>query len=486
MTSFYKAFEDVYRGPREEIASRLRQYLPFLQPLKATTGQPKAVDLGCGRGEWLGLLDSLGFEYEGVDVDQDMLETCRAIGLNARKEDAHDYLRRQPDESLDLVTAFHLIEHMPFLQMNNLIGNAYRVLRPGGLLILETPNPENLLVATSSFYLDPTHVRPIPPLLLKFSVEYAGFARTTIVRLQENSDLHLAQSITLLDALGGVSPDYSVVALKASEATRSEALESAFSMKFGVQFFDLATRFESRLQQLDARTMESAQLLNKMSIDAERSSVLPERFEGRLQQLDARTMESAQLLNKMSIDAERSSVLAKRFEGGLQKFDARSTEYAQCLVQMSNDVERFKQSQTIEFDYFRHVISELSCRLGHAESSIEYVNRQKLIERLFFRSDGRPVKPLRRLLFHTSGAPRRFLRVLVLHKNGAPRSAFAHWMGSRGYLALRNAVKPPGHQVTERADHAMITELADPATTAQRDNQATSPRERYFLTRLLG
>lgn len=125
-------------------------------------------------------------------------------------------------------------------------------------------------------------------------------------------------------------------------------------------------------------------------------------------------------------------------------------------------------------------------RLREYVSLLERRTQMGLFGRLFFRLDGRPVKPLRRLLFHTSGAPRSFLRVLVLHKNGTPRSAFAHWMGSKEYLGLRSAVKPPGHQVTQGSDAATITERDDPATTTERDNDATSPRERYFLARLLG
>jgi hypothetical protein len=51
------------------------------------------------------------------------------------------------------------------------------VLQPGGLLIMETPNPENLVVGANTFYLDPSHERPIPPPLLAFAAEHAGFAR---------------------------------------------------------------------------------------------------------------------------------------------------------------------------------------------------------------------------------------------------------------------------------------------------------------------
>ena len=87
---------------------------------------------------------------------------------------------------------------------------------------------------------------------------------------------------------------------------------------------------------------------------------------------------------------------------------------------------------SLEMDLSRREAADLSRRA------------RNLFERIFFRPDGRPVKPLRRLLFHTSGAPRRFLRALVLHKNGTPRSAFAQWMGSGEYLGLSNAIKRPG------------------------------------------
>ena len=105
-------------------------------------------------------------------------------------------------------------------------------------------------------------------------------------------------------------------------------------------------------------------------------------------------------------------------------------------------------------------MASLEMDLIRREAADPSLRARNLFERIFFRLDGRPVKPLRRLLFHTSGAPRRFLRVLVLHKNGAPRSAFARWMGSGEYLGLSNAVKRPGHQVTKRDDAATASRSA--------------------------
>ncbi len=79
---------------------------------------------------------------------------------------------------------------------------------------METPNPENIVVATRDFYLDPTHQRPIPPQLLSFLPEFYGFARTKIIRLQESKDLEMRADLTLQDVLSGASPDYAVVAQK--------------------------------------------------------------------------------------------------------------------------------------------------------------------------------------------------------------------------------------------------------------------------------
>ena len=82
-----------------------------------------------------------------------------------------------------VVSAFHLVEHVPIDYLIDLLNECYRVLAETGLLILETPNPENLTVGTWSFHMDPTHNKPLPPLLLEFLVQNAGFEDTAIVRL---------------------------------------------------------------------------------------------------------------------------------------------------------------------------------------------------------------------------------------------------------------------------------------------------------------
>jgi SAM-dependent methyltransferase len=242
---FYRAFEDRYRGSRETIKERLGAYLPFLRPLAALPGR-HALDLGCGRGEWLELLGEQGFAARGIDLDDGMLAACRERGLNVANLDALAALRAQPDNSLALVSAFHLVEHIPFELVRDLIAQALRVLQPGGLLIMETPNPENLVVGASDFYTDPSHIRPIPPNLLSFATEHAGFERNKIVRLQEDPQLREGGRVVLTAVLQGASPDYSVVAQKPADAALVAPFDAAFGADYGIDMRTLAQRFEDQ------------------------------------------------------------------------------------------------------------------------------------------------------------------------------------------------------------------------------------------------
>lgn len=245
---FYRAFEDVHRGSRQLILDRLGVYLPFLEPLKALDASPTAIDLGCGRGEWLELVIGVGFSAMGVDLDEGMLEGCRANGLPAEHSDALAALKTRADESVSVVSAFHLVEHIPFAVLQELVREALRVLKPGGLLILETPNAENLFVGSNGFYMDPTHERPIPHLLLSFLTEFSGFKRSKLLRLQEQAALHDAElQIDLITALGSSSPDYAIVAQKEAEPESLALFDAPFEQNYGITPGELASRYDQRL-----------------------------------------------------------------------------------------------------------------------------------------------------------------------------------------------------------------------------------------------
>lgn len=243
---FYRAFEDKHRGPRELITSRLRAYLPFVDPLKSIDARPSATDLGCGRGEWLELLGTAGFDAQGVDLDAGMLAACYAIGLRVTKGDAIGFLKSLPDASQMVVSGFHIAEHLPFAVLQTLVLESLRVLKPGGLLILETPNPENPVVAGCKFYLDPTHQRPLPPALLYFLPEHYGFARIKILRLQESTEVPKFPEMRLRNVLEGVSEDYAIVAQKGADDAVMAATGNAFNADYGVTLQELAGRFDDQ------------------------------------------------------------------------------------------------------------------------------------------------------------------------------------------------------------------------------------------------
>jgi SAM-dependent methyltransferase len=245
---FYRAYEDRHRGSRELIASRLRVYLPFLDPLRGAAGPARALDLGCGRGEWLELLTEQGFAAQGVDLDAGMLAACRQRGLHAWQADAINALRGAPSDSMAVVSAFHVVEHLPFDTVRTMINEALRVLRPGGLLIFETPNAENIVVGSSRFYQDPTHQRPVPLELLDFAVAHAGFHRTKVLRLQEAPALRAPSRVGLLDVLEGVSPDYAVVGQKVAAADVISAFDAPFAGTYGVTLATLAQHYDAQME----------------------------------------------------------------------------------------------------------------------------------------------------------------------------------------------------------------------------------------------
>lgn len=172
---FYRALEARFRGAPGAIAELMREHLPEVRSVAPLADGLPLLDLGCGRGEWLALLREEGIEARGVDLNAANVRAGREQGLAVRYQDALEALRESDDDSLGMVSAFHLVEHLTHAQLCDLLGEAFRALAPGGRLLLETPNPQNLIVGSCNFYLDPTHVRPLPPDFLAFLADYTGF-----------------------------------------------------------------------------------------------------------------------------------------------------------------------------------------------------------------------------------------------------------------------------------------------------------------------
>ena len=138
------------------------------------------LDIGCGRGEFLALLQARGVRARGIDVNESMVEVCGQQGLDATKADALEYLRAQPPGSLGGLLAAQVVEHLDPAYLTGLLDAAYAALRPGAPIVLETINPACWFAFFESYVRDITHVRPLHPDTLKFLLLASGFSSVEI------------------------------------------------------------------------------------------------------------------------------------------------------------------------------------------------------------------------------------------------------------------------------------------------------------------
>lgn len=189
LDALYVAFEEKFRGAPELIRERALPYVDIMRADGAGTVDAPILDLGCGRGDWLDILREHGMTARGVDSNAVFVQMCAERGLDVILGDVMQVLRATPDASLGGITGIHIVEHLPFDVLIELLDESLRVLRPGGVLALETPNPENICVGSHLFYLDPTHRNPLPPVTLQWMTAARGFEDARIERWTIGRDL---------------------------------------------------------------------------------------------------------------------------------------------------------------------------------------------------------------------------------------------------------------------------------------------------------
>ena len=196
----YIAFENAFRGSRDDIREKLRDYVPLF------AGASPVADLGCGRGEFLELLREAGIEGRGVEGNARAVAACAAAGLEVAHGDLVEYLRRQSDGALGGVFAAQVAEHLPPAVLQAMLGEAHRALRPGGVLVLETVNPSSPAGFFDVYIRDLTHERPLHPDTLRFLAAAQGF---TDVRIELRSPVDAASRLRPIpgDGLPGPAAD---------------------------------------------------------------------------------------------------------------------------------------------------------------------------------------------------------------------------------------------------------------------------------------
>jgi SAM-dependent methyltransferase len=223
LTRYYLALEAAFRGDPERIRHQLEtDYLAVMNEARQDAGDGPCIDLGCGRGEWLDVLRAHGYAARGVDLNPYMAADAAARGNDVTVADALEFLAGLPPDSVLAISAFHLAEHLEFGTLYALIAQCRRVLKAHGRLILETPNPENVWVATHTFHHDPSHRNPLTPGSLEFLVNHHGLETVAVLRLHPYpEDTRLPGHDPASERLNGMTcgpQDFAVVARKTAPA----------------------------------------------------------------------------------------------------------------------------------------------------------------------------------------------------------------------------------------------------------------------------
>ena len=217
---FYFNFEKKFRGSRENIIDRISIYDSLIQLIIKQKQDHKFLDIGCGRGEWLQKWNERGPDCIGIEVYSNMTNYCLNQGFKVIQDDAIKTLKSFESQSISVITIFHLIEHLDNNYLNQLMSSCYRVLAENGLLIIETPSIDNLLVSTKSFYLDPTHINHINPDSFSFLLEQKGFSKSNYYYINGGPLHSSTSSLKITKILNGVAQDITFIASKSNKISK--------------------------------------------------------------------------------------------------------------------------------------------------------------------------------------------------------------------------------------------------------------------------
>jgi O-antigen chain-terminating methyltransferase len=216
----YVAFEDQFRGSREDIRDRLRDYLPIF------AGCKDVLDVGCGRGELLDLLREQGVSARGIDLNPTMVDVCRERGLGAERADALGYLQGLGDGSLGGLVAIQVVEHLEPSYLLRFLNAAFDKLRPGAPMVLETLNPACWVAFFESYIRDITHRWPLHPETLSFLVQASGFRTVDVQWRAPVPEADKLPSVVLPPPPKGTEHDPTIVDLAGALNAHAEKLNA--------------------------------------------------------------------------------------------------------------------------------------------------------------------------------------------------------------------------------------------------------------------
>ena len=253
MTSdYYLQFENKFRGNRKTIIKRFSMYDSLIELCIRDNREVSLLDIGCGRGEWLEKWKEGIPNSRGIEQDLNMCNLCKSFGLDVINGKAIDILSSLESNSISIITIFHMIEHIDNEELSLLLHQCHRVLSKEGILIMETPSIDNLLVSSKLFYLDSTHINHINPDRITFELESLGFVKANYFYIN-GGPLQHASSIKMTRLMNGVAQDLLIIASKCKvthDLLFNENLEWQFELSQAPSTLEAASNFDYESERL--------------------------------------------------------------------------------------------------------------------------------------------------------------------------------------------------------------------------------------------
>ena len=266
--NFYFEFENEFRGKRENIIEKLSIYDHLLKTLSRNSNRSKILDLGCGRGEWLEKCREYDLDCLGIDSDEEMTQYCIDKGFNIIQADVFEQLPLIKNNSYSLISCFHIIEHLSNEKLFKFLSEILRILRDDGILLMETPSIDNLIVSSKTFYLDPTHINHINPDRIIFTLNNMGFYSSKYFYIN-SGPLFNADHMKITRILNGVGQDIMFVAFKVKLGSHKfssdlqlwiDNLPKSLSTLQAASQYDLS--FDNKIEQLYDQILDLKNLVN--------------------------------------------------------------------------------------------------------------------------------------------------------------------------------------------------------------------------------
>jgi glycosyltransferase involved in cell wall biosynthesis len=190
------------------------------------------------------LMEELGFDALGIDLDDGTLHLSHNTNKGAQPFEVIAYLKSLPESSVCVVSGFYAAEHLQFEVLHQFVEESFRVLLPGGMLILEISNLGNICLGTNSLNTDIDTQRAIPLEVIFFLMNCQGFIKTKKLSSQQSISLQDENDKTRLDFGVGVYIDYAVVGQKSGGPKDVELLIQNSKKDYGIKLSQLLKYYQ--------------------------------------------------------------------------------------------------------------------------------------------------------------------------------------------------------------------------------------------------